>query len=53
MQSSEFHHALATVFDAKELYLDPEFAREAFVKAAHAAGIHVLPDDMAHMKRVG
>ncbi|ANL75703.1 hypothetical protein AMC83_PE00290 (plasmid) [Rhizobium phaseoli] len=52
-QSSEFHNALATSLDAMELYLDPEVARDAFVKAAHAAGMHVLPDDMVEMKMVG
>jgi hypothetical protein len=49
-QSFEFHQALATSLDAMERYLDPEIARDAFVKAAHAAGLHVLPDDMAEMK---
>ncbi|MBX5183435.1 DUF982 domain-containing protein [Rhizobium sp. NZLR5] len=49
-RSSEFHQALATVLDAMELYRDPEDARAAFVHAAHAADMHVLPDDMAEMK---
>ncbi|EJB02152.1 Protein of unknown function (DUF982) [Rhizobium leguminosarum bv. trifolii WSM597] len=52
-QSSEFHQALATSLDAMELYLDPEVARGAFVMAAHAAGMHVLPDDMAETKIAG
>jgi len=34
-----------------ELYLDPESARDAFVDAAHAAGMHVLPDDMPVMQK--
>ncbi|MHC2485504.1 DUF982 domain-containing protein [Rhizobium leguminosarum] len=51
-QLSEFHRALATSLDAMALYLDPEIARDAFVKAAHAAGMHVLPDDMSEMKMV-
>lgn len=52
-QTSEFHHALATPLDALELYLDPEVAREAFVNAAHVAGMRVLPDDMPEMKLAG
>lgn len=49
--SSGFHRALATSLDAMELYLDHEVAREAFVNAAHAAGIHVLPDDLSEMRK--
>jgi len=52
-QTSEFHHALATSLDAMELYLDPNVAREAFVNAAHVAGMQVLPDDMPEMKLAG
>ena len=48
-----FHRALATALDAMELYVDPETAREAFVHAAHSAGMHVLPDDMAGMRKAG
>lgn len=28
-------------------------AREGFVRAAHTAGMHVLPDDMAEMRKAG
>jgi len=49
--ASEFHRAVATSLDAMELYLDPESARDAFVDAAHAAGMHVLPDDMPVMQK--
>ncbi|MBX4860148.1 DUF982 domain-containing protein [Rhizobium ruizarguesonis] len=52
-KTSHFHRAVATSLDAMELYLDPEIARAAFVNAAHAAGMHVLPDDMAEMKKAG
>ncbi len=48
-----FHRALATSLDAMELYVDAETAREAFVHAAHTAGMHVLPDDMAEMRKAG
>ena len=48
-----FHRALATSLDAMELYIDPETAREAFVRAAHMAGMHVLPDDMAEIRKAG
>lgn len=51
--TAEFHRALATSLDAMELYLDPAIAREAFVEAAHAAGMHVLPDDMTEPRKAG
>lgn len=47
---SAFHRALATSMDAMQLYLDPEIARQAFVAAAHASRMHVLPDDMKEKK---
>ncbi|MBB3447065.1 MULTISPECIES: DUF982 domain-containing protein [unclassified Rhizobium] len=46
-----FHHALATSMDAMQLYLDPEMARQAFVEAAHASSMHVLPDDMEGIRQ--
>lgn len=48
-----FHHALATSMDAMQLYLDPEVARKAFVEAAHASRMHILPDDMKGKKKAG
>jgi hypothetical protein len=48
-----FHHALATSMDAMQLYLDPEIARQAFVEAAHASRMHVLPDDVKEKKKAG
>lgn len=48
-----FHHALATSMDAMQLYLDPEVARKAFVEAAHASRMHVLPDDVKEKKKAG
>jgi len=50
---SASHRALATFLDAMELYVDAETARAAFVRAAHAAGMHVLPDDIAEMRKAG
>jgi hypothetical protein len=34
-----------------QLYLDPEMARQAFVEAAHASSMHVLPDDMEGIRQ--
>lgn len=48
-----FHHALATSMDAMQLYLDPEVARKAFVEAAHASRMHILPDDMKGKRKAG
>ncbi|TCR94788.1 DUF982 domain-containing protein [Rhizobium sp. BK418] len=45
-----FHRALATAMEAMQLYLDPEIARKAFVEAAHASKMHILPDDMDETK---
>ncbi|MGG7576411.1 DUF982 domain-containing protein [Rhizobium sp. Nf11,1] len=47
----EFHHALVTSIEAIELYIDADRARKAFVVAAHAAGMHVLPDDMDEIRK--
>jgi len=47
----KFHRALMRSIEALEFYIDGETARAAFVDAAHEAGMHVLPDDMAEMKK--
>ncbi len=49
----EFHRALVSSFDALDHVIEPPTAREAFVKAAQAAGMHVLPDDMADVRKAG
>lgn len=49
-RAAEFHQALAMSLDAMSFYVDAEVARAAFVDAAHAAGMHVLPDDLAEMQ---
>ena len=49
----EFHRALVSSFDALDHVIEPSAAREAFVNAAHAAGMHVLPDDMAEVRKAG
>jgi hypothetical protein len=46
-----FHSALARSIDAMVFATDPQAARAAFVVAAHAAGMHVLPDDMDEMRK--
>jgi hypothetical protein len=33
--------------------IDPKDRREAFVRVAHMAGMHVLPDVMADMRKAG
>jgi hypothetical protein len=48
-----FHRALMSSFDALDLVIDPTVARANFVNAAHAAGMHVLPDDMAEIRQAG
>jgi hypothetical protein len=49
----EFHRALVSSFDALDHVIEPSAAREASVNAAHAAGMHVLPDDMAEVRKAG
>jgi glycine/D-amino acid oxidase-like deaminating enzyme len=49
----EFHRALVSSFDALDHVIEPASARQAFVNAAHAAGMHVLPDDVAELKKAG
>jgi len=49
----EFHRALVSSFDALDHVIEPSAVREAFVNAAHAAGMHVLPDDMAEVRKAG
>ena len=46
-----FHSALARSFDAMAMAAEPAAARAAFVDAAHAAGMHILPDDMAEIRK--
>jgi hypothetical protein len=48
-----FNRALVTSLEALEFYTDAKTARAAFVTAAHAAGMHVLPDDMDEVKKAG
>jgi hypothetical protein len=52
-KGAPFHRALMRSLEALEFYTDAKTARKAFVEAAHAAGMHVLPDDMEEMKKVG
>ena len=46
-----FHSALARSIDAMVFAAEPEAARAAFVAAARAAGMHVLPDDMDELRK--
>jgi len=46
-----FHIALARSIDAMVFAAEPEAARAAFVAAARAAGMHVLPDDIEEMRK--
>ncbi|EPE97188.1 DUF982 domain-containing protein [Rhizobium grahamii] len=48
---ANYHTALWRSMEAIEWYVDGETARIAFVEAAHEVGLHVLPDDMAEMKK--
>jgi hypothetical protein len=48
-----FHRALVSSLEALDFHTDGRTARKAFVKAAHAAGMHVLPDDMEEMRKPG
>jgi len=45
-----FHSALARSIEAMVMAAEPSAARAAFVDAAHAAGMHILPDDMAQIR---
>jgi len=47
---AKFHDALMKSIEALEFHADADTARAAFVDAAHEAGMHILPDDMAEMK---
>ncbi len=49
--SPSFHRALATSIEAMQFYLEASTARAAFVDAAHAAGMHVLPDDVEEIRK--
>jgi hypothetical protein len=44
-KGAPFHRALVASLEALELRTEAEAARATFVAAAHAAGMHVLPDD--------
>ncbi|EJL52771.1 hypothetical protein PMI09_03675 [Rhizobium sp. CF122] len=46
-----FHHALMSTLEALEFYTDAASARAAFVVAAHEAGLQVLPDDAAKVRK--
>ncbi len=46
-----FHRALVTSLEALDNSVSPEQARAAFVDAAHAAGMHIIPDDMTEIKK--
>ncbi|WP_183794173.1 MULTISPECIES: DUF982 domain-containing protein [unclassified Rhizobium] len=46
-----FHRALVTSLEALDHSVSPAQARAAFVDAAHAAGMHVIPDDMSEIKK--
>jgi hypothetical protein len=37
--------------EAIDWYVSAETARGAFVDAAHEAGMHILPDDQAEMRK--
>jgi hypothetical protein len=44
-KGAAFRRALVTSLEALDFHTGGKTARKAFVKAAHAAGMHVLPDD--------
>jgi hypothetical protein len=48
-----FHRALIASLQALDHRVSAEQARAAFVDAAHAAGMHVLPDDMGEVSKAG
>ncbi|KQV80016.1 DUF982 domain-containing protein [Rhizobium sp. Root1220] len=52
-KGSPFHRAVVSSVEALEFYVDAETARAAFVEAAHEAGMHVMPDDMAEARKAG
>jgi hypothetical protein len=45
------HRALVTSIEAMQLYLDASSAGAAFVDAAHASGMHILPDDVEEIRK--
>ncbi|CCM76455.1 DUF982 domain-containing protein [Rhizobium mesoamericanum] len=49
----KYHNALWRSMEAIDWYIDASTARAAFVDAAHEAGMHVLPDDMAQTVILG
>ncbi|MDQ0559814.1 hypothetical protein QO004_001596 [Rhizobium mesoamericanum] len=46
-----FPHALVSTLEALEFYTDAANARAAFLIAAHEAGVQILPDDAAEMRK--
>ncbi|CAN7652344.1 DUF982 domain-containing protein [Rhizobium sp. LjRoot258] len=50
-KGKKLHAALWRSMEAIEWYVDADTARQAFVEAAHEAGMHVLPDDTDEMKQ--
>jgi hypothetical protein len=50
-KGKKFHAALWRSMEAIEWYVDADTARQAFVEAAHEAGMHVLPDDTDELKK--
>jgi len=48
---NKYHSALMRSVEALEYYVEADVARKAFVDAAHEAGMHVLPDDVADIKK--
>jgi Protein of unknown function (DUF982) len=49
----QFHSALWRSMEALDSVTEADIARAAFVDAAHEVGMHVLPDDMAEIRKAG
>jgi len=49
----QYHSALWRSMEALDSVTEADIARDAFVDAAHEVGMHVLPDDMAEMRKAG
>jgi hypothetical protein len=47
----KYNNALWRSMEAIDWYVSAETARGAFVDAAHEAGMHILPDDQAEMRK--
>ena len=50
-KGAPFQRALVSSLEALEFSADATTARKAFVDAAHAAGMHVLPDDVEEIRK--